>query len=212
MKEETELLLAEVLAESKKRTNWWPLISIVLIFILLWMMNGWVLLDHTNEERGSIGDMFGASNALFSGLALAAVAYSLWLQRSELELQRKVTLASVLELRESVEAQKGSEQAQRAQADAIILQVQALNEQNEIIDIQTKEMAYQTIALENQSKAISSQVAALEKQDASTRLQTRLDAYAVLFNYPENRFIIQEPLKSTLRKNIIDIIDLLEKE
>ena len=42
--------------------------------------------DWTN--RGQFGDMFGAVNTLFSGLAFAGVIYAIFLQRNELELQR----------------------------------------------------------------------------------------------------------------------------
>lgn len=45
-------------------------------------------------ERAQFGDMFGGTNALFSGLALAGVVAAIWLQRKELALQR-------LELRET---------------------------------------------------------------------------------------------------------------
>ncbi len=40
-------------------------------------------------ERGTFGDMFGAVNSLFSGLALAGVIIAIFLQRKELELQRQ---------------------------------------------------------------------------------------------------------------------------
>jgi hypothetical protein len=47
-------------------------------------------------ERGLFGDMFGALNALFSGLAFAGVIYTILLQRTELELQRnEMSLARV---------------------------------------------------------------------------------------------------------------------
>lgn len=39
-------------------------------------------------ERGTFGDMFGASNALFSGLAFAGVAYAIILQRAEVAIAR----------------------------------------------------------------------------------------------------------------------------
>jgi hypothetical protein len=39
-------------------------------------------------DRGNFGSMFGAANALFSGLALAGVINALYLQRTELRLQR----------------------------------------------------------------------------------------------------------------------------
>ena len=40
-------------------------------------------------DRGTFGDMFGAINTLFSGLAFAGVVYAILLQRRELSLQRK---------------------------------------------------------------------------------------------------------------------------
>lgn len=43
----------------------------------------------TWEHRGLFGDMFGALNALFSGLAFAGIIYAILLQRKELGLQRE---------------------------------------------------------------------------------------------------------------------------
>lgn len=43
----------------------------------------------TNEERGTFGDMFGAVNALFSGLAFAGLIITLIMQHEELGLQRE---------------------------------------------------------------------------------------------------------------------------
>jgi hypothetical protein len=40
-------------------------------------------------ERGTFGDMFGAANALFSGLAFAGVAYAILLQRAEVAISRE---------------------------------------------------------------------------------------------------------------------------
>jgi hypothetical protein len=40
------------------------------------------------SDRASFGEMFGAANTLFSGLAFAGVIYAILLQRRELELQR----------------------------------------------------------------------------------------------------------------------------
>ncbi|MDY7093873.1 MAG: hypothetical protein SX243_12955 [Acidobacteriota bacterium] len=41
------------------------------------------------EARGQFGDLFGSVNALFSGMALAGVVYSLYLQRKEIQLLRE---------------------------------------------------------------------------------------------------------------------------
>lgn len=43
----------------------------------------------TSEERGQFGDMFGAVNSIFSGLAFLGIIYSLLLQREDLGLQRE---------------------------------------------------------------------------------------------------------------------------
>ncbi len=66
------------------------IISIVASIILIWFVSA-LLLYFTYEnpaDRGAFGDMFGAVNALFSGLALAGVIYTIFLQSKELALQR----------------------------------------------------------------------------------------------------------------------------
>ncbi|WP_437673207.1 hypothetical protein [Sorangium sp. So ce131] len=71
------------------------------------------------EDRGLFGDMFGAVNALFSGLALAGVVYAIFLQRQELQLQREELELTRAELRRSAEAQENSEKALVSQAKAL---------------------------------------------------------------------------------------------
>jgi hypothetical protein len=56
-------------------------------------------------ERGQFGDMFGAANALFSGLAFSALVYALVLQRRELSLQRIELSLTRGELSKQSEAQ-----------------------------------------------------------------------------------------------------------
>lgn len=79
--------------------------AIALVWALFWvlvanvpMLNGW-------SERGQFGDMFGALNALFSGLALGGVIYALYLQMQELALQREEMAQSRDELRRTADAQ-----------------------------------------------------------------------------------------------------------
>jgi hypothetical protein len=64
------------------------MISIALILIF-WMINLLIGLSMDEKNRGVFGDMFGAVNALFSGLAFAGIIISLYMQQSELKLQRK---------------------------------------------------------------------------------------------------------------------------
>lgn len=70
------------------------------------------------QTRGQFGDVFGAANALFSGLAFAGLIYTVLLQREELGLQRKELAMTRQELRRSAEAQEQAEIALRAQAEA----------------------------------------------------------------------------------------------
>jgi hypothetical protein len=59
-------------------------------------------------DRASFGDMFGLSNALFSGLAFAGIIYAILLQRKELQLQRKELKMTREELRRTAEAQEAN--------------------------------------------------------------------------------------------------------
>ncbi|WP_339412271.1 putative phage abortive infection protein [Pseudomonas sp. EA_35y_Pfl2_R5] len=61
--------------------------AIIIGIIILWATSGWIL--YSSPERGTFGDMFGTVNSLFSGLAFAAIIYTIALQRTELSLQRK---------------------------------------------------------------------------------------------------------------------------
>ncbi len=64
--------------------------SIVVIIVVLWLgitaVIGWLF---ESDDWGKIGDMFGAVNALFSGLALAGVVFAIWLQREDLKIQQE---------------------------------------------------------------------------------------------------------------------------
>lgn len=71
--------------------------------------------------RGQFGDVFGAVNALFSGLAFAGLIYTVFLQREELALQRKELELTRQELQRTAAAQEQSEVALRAQAEAASL-------------------------------------------------------------------------------------------
>lgn len=78
-----------------------------------WLLSGVAL--YYLPERGTFGDMFGAINALFSGLAFATLIYTTWLQRDELELQRQ-------ELAETREELKGQKEELRDQNATLTLQ------------------------------------------------------------------------------------------
>ena len=55
--------------------------------------------------------MFGAINALFSGLAFAGIIYSIRQQNEDLEIQREVLKLTLIELTKSADAQRKAEEA-----------------------------------------------------------------------------------------------------
>jgi hypothetical protein len=61
----------------------------VLVIIGLWSYTYCELKDMPSADRGTLGDMFGTVNALFSGLAFAGIIFTILLQRKELGYQRK---------------------------------------------------------------------------------------------------------------------------
>lgn len=82
------------------------LIVLLVAVTIIWGASWYCFKDMA--DRGTFGDMFGAINALFSGLAFAGVIYAIFLQRNELSLQR-----TELELtRKELEGQKLQMQAQ----------------------------------------------------------------------------------------------------
>ncbi len=71
----------------KKNLPIWVLSLFALIIVsFLWYLNYKILI--TEKDRGTIGDMFGVVNSLFSGLAFAGIIITIYLQRDELRLQR----------------------------------------------------------------------------------------------------------------------------
>ena len=89
----------------------------VAVAIIFWLLS-WALITSqlgNPEKPGPFGDMFGAVNSLFSGLAFAGVIVAILMQLEELKIQRK-------EITRSRYAQEGQVKAllMAAQLDATI--------------------------------------------------------------------------------------------
>jgi hypothetical protein len=82
------------------KTSVKTLLVLMALVAAAWLIAGFAL--YGLKERGTFGDMFGAVNALFSGLAFAGIIYTILLQRQELELQRR----ELAETRKELEGQK----------------------------------------------------------------------------------------------------------
>ncbi len=110
------------------------IIAIIFVFII-WISSGltiYHLLDNWSD-RGTMGDMFGAVNALFSGLAFATLLYTLQLQREEIKLNRTEITLNRNELSKSVKAQQESQEVLKQQVAQTHLTAQ-LNAMNTVIN------------------------------------------------------------------------------
>lgn len=90
-------------------------IVLAVIIVASWAISGFLINKISANDRGTFGDMFGAINALFSGLALAGVVVAIILQRQELMLQRDELVLNRNELQKSAAAQVGTAEAIREQ-------------------------------------------------------------------------------------------------
>lgn len=108
----------------QNKDSYTPLIIFFITVVVLWV-SSWLILDG-KANRGTFGDMFGAVNALFSGLAFAGVIFTILLQKKELGLQRQELSAT----RQEFVAQNDTLRKQRFENTFFHL----LNLHHEIID------------------------------------------------------------------------------
>lgn len=78
-------------ANKKQEENLYGLFILFGVVFLIWAISIIPLMYiYPNlPERGTFGDSFGLVNSLFSGLALAGIIYTIFLQKKELKLQRE---------------------------------------------------------------------------------------------------------------------------
>lgn len=97
----------------KEKINLKSILILISLILILWIGSGYfIYLNFPRGHRGEIGDMFGAINALFSGLALAGIIITLILQQKELSLQRQEFILNREELAKSASAQQYISQLQ----------------------------------------------------------------------------------------------------
>ena len=107
------------------------LCRLIALVVGLWL-GSWIIIGISFgswSDRGQFGDMFGAANSLFSGLAFAGLIFTILLQRRELALQREELALAREELERSADAQERSGEALTAQlqASAISTQLSAVS-------------------------------------------------------------------------------------
>jgi len=94
------------------------LLGLTTIVLLIWAGSALIIANIVDNwtDRGTVGDMFGAVNALFAGLAFAALLYTIYLQREEIRMNRLEITLNRKELSKSVKAQQQAHNALLEQA------------------------------------------------------------------------------------------------
>lgn len=103
--------------DNKSRLWIWIVLAIIGV-IAAWGLSWWLINRNIDcaTDRGTFGDMFGAVNALFSGLAFAGLIVTLIYQKEEIKLQRDELAETRKELqgqREEFEEQNKTMKRQR---------------------------------------------------------------------------------------------------
>ncbi|MFC4102928.1 hypothetical protein [Paenibacillus xanthanilyticus] len=153
----------------KKHLVFWVAAGVV---IILWANSYFILTSLFGgppKEVGVAGDLFGAINALFSGLGLAGIIYTFVMQREQIDLQReemkKLEDASKVQIKlqeDQLEAQATSAaqqlemQRQQLEAQQVALEKQ-IEMQKEQLQVQTDDAARSRTVLDEQSATMKVQ-------------------------------------------------------
>ncbi|WP_442510556.1 putative phage abortive infection protein [Novipirellula sp. SH528] len=134
----------QTIAEEESPFTWvhWGVVMLIAVCILVAVITTPAVVQFVTGKKpataGEFGDMFGAVNAIFSGLAFLGVVVAILLQRQELVLQRK----ELADTREVLEQQRNEMQSQNAsfrkqQFESMFFQMISLH--NQIVnDLDTK--------------------------------------------------------------------------
>ena len=176
-------------------------IIFVLLIILLWTVSFYFIPEFYGEinSSGEFGDMFGAINALFSGLAFVGVIIAIILQKDELALQR-------IELKQTREEMKAQRVQMEEQTKSLIKQrfeetffqlMRLYNDTVNSLDLETK-------------KEGNIFRAAIERQPRETeiKIHTGRDCFPIYYSFlnKEIRLNIENKLQNDLTFTSDEII------
>lgn len=109
-------------------------ILVILLVMMTWGTSGWIIYHMSDNwgDRGTMGDMFGAVNSLFSGLAFAALLLTIFQQRQDIKLNRIAIEQNRKELAKAAVAQHNAQQTLKEQVVQLHLTAR-LNAMNTVI-------------------------------------------------------------------------------
>jgi len=136
-----------------KKSRFGLLTLLIILVIFIWLLSAVLIIVFLEDwsNRGSFGDLFGAVNGLFSGLAFAGLIYTIVLQKRDLELQRTEIQMNRAELKKSSSAQQKSEKALSEQVDLMRI-TSRLNALNTIINYYNLQISSPNTTEENLQK------------------------------------------------------------
>ncbi len=134
--------------------------ALIIFTIAIWFLSAIGIMFFLDDwsDRGTFGDLFGAVNALFSGLAFAGLLYSLIENRKQISSQQEELLINRKELLKARKIQEKTEKAIEAQVAQMRNTISGLNTlvnyfTNTINDSKTSPEEVES-AIEKRKKAI----------------------------------------------------------
>jgi uncharacterized protein YqgV (UPF0045/DUF77 family) len=149
-----------------ENTNTNLLYKLLVAIVLIWAISGVAVVYFIDswQDRGTFGDLFGAINALFSGLAFAAILYTIHFQREEIRLNRDEITLNRKELAKSVKAQQDSQSALKQQVEQTHLSA-TMNAMNTLIEYYNNQIESTKSSEETIQKAREKRRAIIRKID-----------------------------------------------
>ena len=145
------------------------IVGTITIFIL-WVVSGFVIYNWLpgDGKHGTFGDMFGAINALFSGLAFLGVIVAILLQKEELEEQRK-------EIRQAREAHQATAKSLEKQAatQQLHTRLEALNHVIDALESKITRLGAEALGTR---KTIRERLV-IKRENYETKLQQYVDEF-----------------------------------
>ena len=140
---------------------------LIILVIVIWVLSAIGIIFYLDDwsERGTFGDLFGAVNALFSGLAFAGLIYTIILQKRDLEMQREEVKMNRSELKKSASAQQKSEKALSQQVEQMKV-TSRLNALNTIINYYNLQISSPNTTEENLLRFRTKRKEAIKEIDA----------------------------------------------
>lgn len=150
-----------------QKSKFGTLTFLIILVLIIWLVSAILILFFLDDwsSRGTFGDLFGAVNALFSGLAFAGLIYTIILQKRDLEMQRAEIKMNRTELKKSASAQQKSEKALSEQVEQMKVTAR-LNALNTIINYYNLQISSPTVSEENLVKLKEKRREAIKEIDA----------------------------------------------